>query len=412
MNIYNNQVQANGHKGLFELFRNIVLFIGLIFFLFISPSTAYFLGIDNVDTAAASVLFLLVITTIFADGVRFFTHSKHEMYVLFVGGIILIYMSVANGVEGFKVAFFLSLFPFLVSVFLRGVSESSLDTIRKALLLFYMLECLLGIYERVFFINFFPANLNEDILNAASLLDDWQFRSTSLRGHPLANALTVSILSGFILVTTKLSAWNKATLLSVGMFSLICFNARGSLLIWSAILIVFATITFRRSIGHVVGILILVVPGVVAGYLFLSASSFGGRLFASEIMDGSAGTRLEVFRFLEFISFDDFLLGNTSNYIHVMNALGAGGVENSIIVLILRYGVVMTLLALIGYFFWIRAILARYVLFNKFVLVCSFVVLGMTNNGLAESFPWVLFVLCYHAFPCKERIRLQPEQAR
>lgn len=86
-----------------------------------------------------------------------------------------------------------------------------------------------------------------------------------------------------------------------------------------------------------------------------------------------------------------------------MNKLGVGGVENSFIVLIINYGVIMFILICIIYFFWLKRFLKPYTLFNKFIILSSFLLVGATNNGLASSLPWGFLILGFYCFPFVEK---------
>ena len=391
--------------GKLELYRNLALFLSVILSLFLSTTIAYALGISRVATSSLSLLTLLIFFSILANKSQFFKRSKSDTYLMFFALFLMCYMTYRDGIDGFKFVFFFSLFPFLTSSYLYGVSKSALKMVKLALLIFYISECCLGIFERIFFINLFP-NINDTSM--LYLTEDWAFRSTSLLGHPLHNALAVSIISGFIFITTELKVQSKVYLLILGMFSLFCFNARGAIIIWFILLGIFAIRNLKHNIPNVIATvtkLAFILPIIVIGVYFLSISSFGGRVFHSAVIDGSASTRWEVFNFYKYISLEDLFCGSGDNYIYVMNQLGAGGVENSIIALILKYGLILGLTSIVFYFFWLKRLLASYLFEDRFVLVFSFVILGMTNNGLAIYFPWLLFVFCAHTFPFQSRYK-------
>ena len=88
-----------------------------------------------------------------------------------------------------------------------------------------------------------------------------------------------------------------------------------------------------------------------------------------------------------------------------MHKLGAGGVENSYIVLIINYGVPLFIVLFILYYFLIKRLLKKHTLFNKVIIISSFILVGSTNNGLAASTPWGFFILCAYSFPFLEKIR-------
>jgi hypothetical protein len=124
----------------------------------------------------------------------------------------------------------------------------------------------------------------------------------------------------------------------------------------------------------------------------------GGRLVNKFILDGSSNTRLNVMDAFKYIKRDDLLFGDGSNYLIIMKKLAAGGIENSYVVFIIQYGIFMTLILIVLYHNLISRFLNRYSLYGKFIILCSFLFLGSTNNGLASSIPWGFFILCFYSF--------------
>lgn len=81
-----------------------------------------------------------------------------------------------------------------------------------------------------------------------------------------------------------------------------------------------------------------------------------------------------------------------------MKKLGAAGVENSYIVLVIQYGIPLFLVIVILYYNLIKRFLRHYTLFNKFIILTSFLVVGSANNALAGFAPWGFLILCFYTF--------------
>jgi len=132
--------------------------------------------------------------------------------------------------------------------------------------------------------------------------------------------------------------------------------------------------------------------------MLVTKQGFGDRLTQSSLFDGSAQTRIDVFDAFDYITSYDLWVGNPQSYLYITNKLDAGGVENSFIVLILEYGIPISLLLIFMYTLWIRKLL-RGIRFNvQMLLLVSFIGLGSANNSLSTSTPWIFFILCYNAF--------------
>lgn len=392
---------AQGRGG-YPFLVNILLFFGVLNCLFVSPSTAKALGVDLGDTFANMILVGPILAGILSLGFfDYFAKAKYELYIIGLGLAIALLQGYAFGFMGVKLATLFFILPALLSALLRESSAGALFAVRAAIIIFFVCETLLGITERILSIHVFPMVSEKGMENAANAVNEWQFRSTAFRGHPLANALTVSTIAGYILITDKLGASAKVVLIGLGLFSLFCFNARASILAWVLLMsITYVRYLYQKKFNPVLTLSsLMVLPLIVAfSYFYLADSGLGGRILNQEIMDGSAVTRLNVLEAFDYIPTFDLWYGNYQNYMPVTYALGAGGIENSLIVLIVRYGLVMTAFVVAIYFFWMRSLLRELSWYSWGVVILSYFLLGMTNNNLAGHFYWVLFVLCHFAF--------------
>ncbi len=373
------------------------LFIGVLIYMFLSTSVAAKIGIIQVGTFSSLILVILFFHKFFTDTKnKLFSVFKAEFHIILSGIFIILIKIVLAQVEQINMVIFFIIFPMFVSILLGSQSNSNRKIIQNLILFFFILECSLAIYERITLTNMFINLKNEEIYS----VEDWGFRSTSFLGNPLNNALCVSLIMGFIL-SSKLKLSHKSLYLIIGFFSLLCFNARAAILIWMFLLIIYAIkilIDKKTKIKVKVLFSVLFALLIFSIYTLILDYSIGGRVVKSEILDGSAQARLSVMDAFKYINRNDLLFGDANNYLIVMNKLAAGGVENSYIVFIIQYGILMTLILIILYYKLISRFLKHYSLYNKFILLCSFLLLGSANNGLVSSTPWVFFILCFYSF--------------
>lgn len=373
------------------------LFIGVFLFIFLSTPVAAKIGITKVGSFSSIILVTLFFAKFFADTEnKLLSIFRAEFNIIIAGFFILVMKIVLGQLEQTNQVIFLIIVPMFISVLLGTQTNDNRRMIQVLILFFFVLECSLAIYERITLNIVFPSSNESDIF----LIKDWAFRSTSFLGHPLNNALCVSVIMGFILCS-NIKSIHKISYLMLGFVSLLCFNARAAVLIWMFLLtvhivkIIFDIKTKQRA---------RIFLGFFLIFLFYSVSKLildygiGSRVAKEAILDGSANTRLNVFDSFKYINKEDLIFGDASNYLIVMKKLAAGGIENSYIVLIVDFGIFMTLILILLYHKLISRFLNNYSLYDKLIIVCSFLLLGSSNNGLASSVPWGFFILCFYAF--------------
>jgi len=386
----------------------IVLYIGILVYMYLGNSIAAKIGVTMVMTHSTIILVLLFVRNLFFFELEnILQRFKVEFLVVLIGMITMLLKYITGDVAGIKLAFFFMIFPVLLSILLETQSVFTKYNIRNIVLFFFVTECGLAIIEKVLGMNFFTIVTEGVLINS----NQWSFRSTAFLSHPLANALVVSMIMGFVL-TSSMRLRNKILFVLLGFVSLLCFNARGAILMWGIIgMVAFIYVLkysnrVRLSPIMIITFAIIALGGVT--YLMLH-HGFGGRLVHDDIMDASANTRMEVFRALSYITADDFWYGNSKNYVSITQKLEAGGVENSYIVIILNYGIIMFFFWFMGCFFFIKTLLNTYSKVSKWLVFSSFILVGSMNNALAGTVPWVFFVICVHSFPFvgKEELKKQ-----
>lgn len=380
--------------------KNILLFLGVLLCLFITTSTASYIGITSVGLSSYGLLIVLFFYSLFFDYKYFkrrnFKIESTIMILFILFGIIKISMEDYDSLQS---AFFFLAVPMMISMLIQIQSIQTKQKIAYIILLFFILECLLAIYERIKFTNIFD-DYTTDI--TALSFEEWTFRSTSFLGFPLNNAFCVSTIMGSILIS-KVTERVKLIFVGVGLLSILCFNARAATIIMCFVILYYLFLSYKKY-GHKnyykVLLILISLIGIYSFYYLITETSFGGRLTNyDKVIDGSAQARLEVFAAFDYFSGYDFLFGNQSLYLPIMNKLGQGGIENGYIVIILRYGIIFGLpiiILLILYFF---QRLKNFTFPNKIIMFCSFLIIGSSNNGLADITPWVIFILSINTLP-------------
>ena len=373
-----------------------LLYIGAFLYICMTPSVASKFGINTIGTASSFIMLVMFLYYALITKTDYiFKRFKEEFTLYAIALILIILRFLINGSEGAKQVFFFLVVPASFSILLGLQNLNTRKGLIVLIIAFFVAECALAIYERTTYTHLFPLR-DKAVLNE----DDLLFRSTAFMGHPLTNAITVSIIMGFI-ATSYFNQISKILLLLLGVVALLCFNARGASLAWlviGGIYLINYFKTHRIKVSNVTMIIvgITIISGVISALIF--QYGLGGRLTSEKIMDGSAMSRLQVFAAFNYVNTRDFWLGDQTNYVPIMKKLGAAGVENSYIVMILNYGMIMALILFFAFFLFIKSLLSKTSFLTKTIIVLSFIGVGSLNNVLALDIPWSLFILCAHSF--------------
>ena len=280
---------------------------------------------------------------------------------------------------------FFSAFPLSGNIKWHTDNYTLHKKITTLFILFFILETLIASVERILGFNILGWHMSE----GETIMDlGTAFRSTSLHGHPLYNALMVSTSMAFIL-TSQIRMKTKLMLWMLGFFSILCFNTRSSIAGNAIMLFVFTIYTLRK--GHHVSrndkrVLISMV-GVITlvGALLFFVMGFGSRLAEMGLFDdSSAMARVDVFNVFENYPLGEFLWGMDSlRYEYVLYYAGIEVTENFYIDFILRNGIVFLVVYLVLYIRLIKILYRGYDWFTKWFTGGGFFLIASTNNSLA-----------------------------
>jgi len=371
----------------------LLFFIAVVFNVFFNTSIPSSLGYGNVQTLAFMPMLVYFFMKVVAKKIRL---NNDVVYIILLGIIIFIFKWAVGQNFLHKVTLFL-IFPMIITMCFDILTGKELALLRRITIIFFVAECGLSIVEWTLNHNFFVEHGDE--------MEYWLslgfFRSTSLMGHPLANAQIVAVFMTFIALSNFKKKNIQLILFFLGYIALFCVNARGA----TIVVTVFTAPYFIWKINKTIPqnkkwVVKLGVFCMFCGMLYMvTQTSLGGRLMNMDIMDESAQTRIGVFKFYDYYQTnDEFLWGHTNLYGYMMKKLGAGGVENGVVVMILEYGIIFTIPILLLLFRFQYRKLSVYPKFEKWLLLAVFYLIGSMNANLVFPVQWILWLYAYYVF--------------
>lgn len=311
--------------------------------------------------------------------------------------LVVIFISVFNLKTGREADMKMMTTGFILPIFLANYLISFdgakfKNLAQKGIVIFYCAVCGLALLERLLSTTLLVHNIDAS---------EEGFRSWALCGHPLANALLVSIAMSFIILSDL--KW-KLELFFLGMVALLCFNTRSSMMYWAAASVVyyFYLVKSHNKLSKKY-FYYLLFAGIAVSVLMLSFG-FGSRIISMGAYDeSSAAVRVAIFDIFNYYPLGDFQFGYPSKDIQMIQyRSGIYGmiIENYWLLYLLRFGYIFTAL-LSGFmltFMWKN--LKGRKLFDTFYILAAFLLVSSTNNSLSTPNNGVLlfFVLCSFAF--------------
>lgn len=279
-----------------------------------------------------------------------------------------------------------STFPF---IFYKNKHTELWHTITKLIFYAFILETGLAIVERLLNQNILGWNIGNEIIFIGDK-ESADFRSTALYGHPLYNALMVSTIMSFILISPIKDKY-KYILWGMGYVAILCFNTRASIVGNALLMIVYLgnsifsrTLSLKNKMKIIFSVIIL---SCIAVSLFLNAG-FGNRILEMGLFDeNSAQVRIDIWSIFNYIKLEDLLWGishKDMQYLLYMGGLYA--TENFWIDQILRLGIIFCLFYWGTLFIFINKLYKEYTFFNKSFTFCTFFLIASTNNSLSSNY--------------------------
>lgn len=383
-----------------------LLYVIIITILFMGKEVLTFIGWEQ-DTffpMRYTPFVFLLIPVLFQSGLYSSYRFREERNTLLLFAFVGVVSIVLSRFGSVSVLFGILLPPILLSVALYSSDRLSIrEPIRKILLLFYLTECLLAIFEKMTGTTLFKSDYSTDDIF-------YGFRASALHGHPLSNALLVSTIMAFLLISPYYTYTKKLILFGLGYVALLCFNTRSSIMVMAVVFIIHFTLyifSSRRSIvlKSFYAALIYVFVSIIS-YLILF-SGMGGRLVEHEIMDSSANARLEIVDVYLNLTLKDFMLGiGNKQMLHLAEIKVNGGhTENYWILFAASFGLVLFIPIVYSFYKLYKKYFIGTGYLTTFITAGTFIIVSSTNNSLFfQSAPLCMFMLCAYAMmPCKNR---------
>ena len=377
-------------------FRYLYFFVAMIFAVFGNSYISDYIGYTMRTTVAFTLLCIYCI----------YKYNKGEYvkkidgtfwYFLTIGITIVVFHFLL-GHDYFQAMLCMIFLPCFFSLFFDRLTYQELRIIRLTVIIFYISNCSMAIWEHYahdYFIPHTVASIDE--------LEIWSFRARAMLGHPLANVLIMSPMIVYIM-SSDMKFYFRLLLLMFGVYALLCFNTRSGILTTMAccIPIIYMEIKKKKTTAKWLYTIIIFVSAVLATNYVLN-NEIGGRLInlsKSEgfLTDGNSIVRIQILRFYEYIKIDDLLLGSPENSEHIMTSMGMMGIENGAIFIILYYGLLcgLPLIWILFLFYYKRmGVLSN---IQRWAILLCYWGIGMTNPHIAFYLSWYYFFFDFYAF--------------
>lgn len=357
----------------------------LVMFVFFTGSVCPMIGIANGNTLHLSVLVLLCLLNF--NGISKIYNSDKYLKGVLLSLIFMLVVTFILSKGDFVGMIGWITIPFICAITL-SLDKRSLKGMQAVLFVFFVVECLLAIYERKYNIALFPYVENDDYY--LSLLEQgqtWQFRSSSLLGHPLFNANFVSFSLCLLLCCDRIKVIYRYILALLGLFAILGFNARGATIVTSCLVLykLYMILKGQKSKLNKYFFYALIVVSLYYAIDFVINSDWGGRLMQDELIDGSAQARLSFSEYLNNISLISF-----PAWVNKVNKS-----ENCYLFILISYGLFLGILLIYSLFRLFFHYLAPYTRQVQILLLVSAIGVGSMNNNLAgpELFSWFFMYL-------------------
>lgn len=271
----------------------------------------------------------------------------------------------------------------------------------KYIIVFFFCITLIALYERIVGTQVFGWSNTSSTLDYVGSAD---YRSVSIMGHPLYNALVVTIFISFILVS-PLKPLYKFSIWIIGYAAILCFNTRSSIvgnaLLLAAYLLYMLFADRKLSAASKFFILFFACIAVALGaYLFFRVG-LGGRLLEYGLFDDdSAAVRVDLWRMFDYVNYEKMLWGMPLEEIRmIMYRAGIGIIENFWINILFSLGTVFFIPYVLIYVLLIRRMYKGWNWFNACFSAGAFVLIASTNNSLSSCFfALFFFLICIIVF--------------
>lgn len=310
-----------------------------------------------------------------------FLRMKNELFYLSVCFGIVVYGQLTKNAN--PMSWFLDslVIPCIILIFLKITDQKIIYDFRKWIYFFFFLNAGISVIEKVFSKLLF--------LKDSPWYFDY-FRSTALFGHPLNNALIMSVLTIILFLATK-ETYLKMAVLIAGMLAIFCFGARGALLgVFGAIVlnIILNALGFTKEPTRNIksGLMYLVSFALIL-IVVISFTSLGDRIAGLAHVDESAEARVGSLNILDQVELRDLMWKGISlaKIDNLQYLSGVEIIENFYIEWLLNFGFVVTVVLLISLIRFLYKMMDNTGADIKFPILFTLIAVSSSNNSLATS---------------------------
>lgn len=387
------------------MMRSNILFF-LIFFIGANVLSTF--GIEK-HILDYTVIILALINIFLDKNIKtlFFTRRK-EILIITLILILIIYRSYSGILtDSIRSAMVLLATPIIYMNLSKNIENKKDFSLKKNLIkiiiLFYIFECFLGIFEYIIKSHVFLWVDSTFESHLFQIQSGSSFRSVALHGSPLTNALIVTILNSFI-IDSPLKDKYKFFLWAIGFAAVMAFNARMAVIINVFILVIYlAKLLLNNKISLSTKFLINI--SVIIFIIFTSYLVFyqglGDRLFKTELLDeSSAQKRIDLFSIFDEYEISNFMFGTSmENFENIRDSVGLLIIENFWVCELILFGIVFVILFTILYGRLILDYMRQFPWIERWKVTLIFILLASTNNSLFTQYlPLLVFLICMNLF--------------
>lgn len=278
---------------------------------------------------------------------------------------------------------------------------------------FFVLECIIAIYERMTLTHLLNYPLRTQAM-VANMDFTESFRSFSLMGHPLRNSFVVLIMLAFIVCSSYIPKKMKLLLAVLGLSAIWATNSRMSMII-GACIVFYRFLLYEKNWKWSILAIFLIFTIVPVAITFIEKTQILGRLNL-DFSDSSAMARIVAYYIFanHDWSFSEILFGGTVleyPYFYFVNAPQKHVVlENSILMILGYWGFIIGPIIILGEIAITYLALWRYNMKDKIIIMVA-VWIGALMSPATYTATYIItfFMISNYAFAEKYQLNFKKE---
>ena len=392
--------------GNYQIFEFYVIFLTIC----VIPSVPVFIGEDIYTfIIRLGIIFFLIL---------FYPYLRKDINWLvgiYCGAIMLGF--VFHKIQGVDAKLFsevlVRIVPVLVISHYKYEQNYPNKIIKRFVISFFVLECILAIYEKLTLSHLIDYDSDSQAMNVTMYLEE-EFRSFSLFGHPLHNANIVSVILAFIICSNTVCKFPKVILVLLGLGAIWAFNSRACMAMWLMI-IFYRLFLYGRSLKWMLtslALLVIILPSV---FLYVQKTGALGRL-DFDFTDSSTLTRIMAFQiFITYPwSLTNMLMGGVELEQPTFAAVGSGMsdyvlIENGYLLDLGYWGFLLGSIKILGEIMISYKALYHFLFKDKIIVMLSLWGVASMNNNTFFSFLMPFFICSFLAFGINQSVDLEKQ---